>query len=80
MTRILVVEDNETNCTQLAVLLGGNGCDVEALDHFGDILAPAVAPEMDLVLFDELPAFRMTVPAATGFLPGHSELVEFTVR
>jgi DNA-binding response OmpR family regulator len=58
MTRILIVEDNETIRTELSVFLGRNGYDVEAPDHFDDIVSLAVAPETDLVLLDiNLPVF-----------------------
>jgi DNA-binding response OmpR family regulator len=58
MTRILIVEDNETIRTELAEFLGRSGYDVEAPDHFDDVVALAVAPETDLVLLDiNLPVF-----------------------
>jgi DNA-binding response OmpR family regulator len=58
MTRILIVEDNETIRAELSVFLGRNGYDVEAPDQFDDIVALAVAPETELVLLDiNLPVF-----------------------
>ena len=58
MTRILIVEDNETIRAELSVFLGRNGYDVDAPDQFDDIVALAVAPETELVLLDiNLPVF-----------------------
>jgi DNA-binding response OmpR family regulator len=58
MTRILIVEDNETIRAELSVFLGRNGYDVEAPDQFDHIVALAVAPETELVLLDiNLPVF-----------------------
>ena len=48
MTKILIVEDNETIRAELSVFLGRNGYDVEAPDQFDDIVALAVAPETEL--------------------------------
>jgi DNA-binding response OmpR family regulator len=58
MTRILIVEDNETIRTELSVFLGRNGYEAEAPEQFDGIVALAVAPETDLVLLDiNLPVF-----------------------
>ena len=58
MTRILIVEDNETIRTELSVFLGRSGYEIEAPDQFDDIVALAVAPETDLLLLDiNLPVF-----------------------
>jgi DNA-binding response OmpR family regulator len=58
MTRILIVEDNESIRAELSVFLGRNGYDVDAPDQFDDIVALAVAPETELVLLDiNLPVF-----------------------
>ncbi len=58
MTRILIVEDNETIREELSVFLGRNGYDVDAPDQFDEIVALAVAPETELVLLDiNLPVF-----------------------
>lgn len=58
MTRILIVEDNETIRSELSVFLGRNGYEVDAPDQFDNIVALAVAAETELVLLDiNLPVF-----------------------
>ena len=61
MTRILIVEDNESIRAELSVFLGRNGYDVDAPDQFDDIVALAVAPETELVLLD------INLPVYDGF-------------
>jgi DNA-binding response OmpR family regulator len=61
MTRILIVEDNESIRTELSVFLGRSGYDVEAPEQFDDIVALAVASETDLVLLD------INLPVVDGF-------------
>jgi DNA-binding response OmpR family regulator len=61
MTRILIVEDNESIRKELSVFLGRSGYDVEAPDRFDDIVSLAVAPETDLLLLD------INLPVVDGF-------------
>lgn len=61
MTRLLIVEDNETIRTELSVFLGRNGFETEAPDRFDDIVTLAVSPETDLVLLD------INLPVYDGF-------------
>ena len=58
MTRILIIEDNETIRTELSVFLSRNGYEIEAPERFDDVVSIAVAPTTDLVLLDiNLPVF-----------------------
>jgi DNA-binding response OmpR family regulator len=58
MTRILIIEDNETIRTELSVFLSRNGYEIEAPERFDDVVSMAVAPATDLVLLDiNLPVF-----------------------
>jgi DNA-binding response OmpR family regulator len=58
VTRILIVEDNESIRIELSVFLSRNGYDIDAPEQFDDIVALAVAAETELVLLDiNLPVF-----------------------
>ncbi len=59
MTRILIIEDNETIRTELSVFLSRNGYEIETPERFDDVVSIAVAPTTDLVLLDiNLPVFH----------------------
>jgi DNA-binding response OmpR family regulator len=58
MTRIVIIEDNETIRAELSVFLNRNGYETEAPERFDDVVSIAVAPATDLVLLDiNLPVF-----------------------
>ena len=58
MTRIVIIEDNETIRAELSVFLNRNGYETEAPERFDDVVSIAVAPTTDLVLLDiNLPVF-----------------------
>ena len=58
MTRIVIIEDNETIRAELSVFLNRNGYETEAPERFDDVVSMAVAPATDLVLLDiNLPVF-----------------------
>jgi DNA-binding response OmpR family regulator len=58
MTKIVIIEDNETIRAELSVFLNRNGYETEAPELFDDVVSMAVAPATDLVLLDiNLPVF-----------------------
>ncbi|MEI6452320.1 MAG: response regulator transcription factor [Actinomycetes bacterium] len=58
MTKIVIIEDNETIRAELSVFLNRNGYETEAPERFDDVVSMAVAPATDLVLLDiNLPVF-----------------------
>jgi len=58
MTRIVIIEDNQTIRAELSVFLNRNGYETEAPERFDDVVTMAVAPATDLVLLDiNLPVF-----------------------
>ena len=58
MTRIVIIEDNQTIRAELSVFLNRNGYETEAPERFDDVVSMAVAPATDLVLLDiNLPVF-----------------------
>jgi len=58
MTRIVIIEDNQTIRAELSVFLNRNGYETEAPERFDDVVSLAVAPATDLVLLDiNLPVF-----------------------
>ena len=58
MTKILIVEDNQTIRTELTVFLTRSGFEIEAPDRFDDIVGLAVQLQPDLILLDiNLPVF-----------------------
>jgi DNA-binding response OmpR family regulator len=61
MTRIVIIEDNETIRAELSVFLNRNGYETEAPERFDDVVSMAVAPATDLVLLD------INLPVLDGF-------------
>jgi len=58
VTKIVIIEDNETIRAELSVFLNRNGYETEAPERFDDVVSMAVAPATDLVLLDiNLPVF-----------------------
>jgi DNA-binding response OmpR family regulator len=61
MTRIVIIEDNQTIRAELSVFLNRNGYETEAPERFDDVVTMAVAPATDLVLLD------INLPVVDGF-------------
>ena len=61
MTKIVIIEDNQTIRAELSVFLNRNGYETEAPERFDDVVSLAVAPATDLVLLD------INLPVVDGF-------------
>jgi DNA-binding response OmpR family regulator len=61
VTKIVIIEDNQTIRAELSVFLNRNGYETEAPERFDDVVSLAVAPATDLVLLD------INLPVVDGF-------------